>query len=371
MAGLRSRVIAAIPPLAWRDRRLAQRAEQVAELRERVAALEAELASYRGERDGHDLPPSFRRELMAARGSAKALWHTPGARQHPLLQVPYKLRNYRLAASHGVPVPRVLGVWAKTSDIDLDGLPERFVLKSDRGAGSHGVLPLTRVGHDRYRVAGKAGELDAAALRAHLDATDQARGPFFAEELLEQVGQAPGTLPDDVKAYAFYGRIGHVLLRRAGQHGNLATVASRYVDEQGQDLGHDVIPAGTDPGIPLPVSFTEMMDVARHLSRAVALPFIRVDLYDTPDGPVLGELTRTPGGKQLYRADHDRALGEFWADARRRLDVDIQAGRPPFTLHGMHDAPSLYPPGHPSHGEGSGHWAVHREPCGRWCQDQR
>ena len=85
---------------------------------------------------------------------------------------------------------------------------------------------------------------------------------------------------------------------------------------------------------------------------------------------MLGELTRTPGGKQLYRADHDRALGELWADARRRLDVDIQAGRPPFTLHGSHDAPLLYPPSHPSHGEGSGHWTVHREPCGRWCPDQ-
>jgi hypothetical protein len=53
------------------------------------------------------------------------------AGQHPFRQVPFKLRNYRLGASHGVPVPTVLRAWSKSDDIDLDDLPDRFVVKSD------------------------------------------------------------------------------------------------------------------------------------------------------------------------------------------------------------------------------------------------
>lgn len=381
MGELRKRLVAAIPPLAWRDELLAGREKQVRELRRRVADRDrqidthreeiarhrAELATYRGDLRSDLLPPSFRRTLMATRRTAPAIWGMDGARQHPFIQVPYKLRNYRLAASHGVPVPSVLGVWRRPGTIDLDGLPERFVLKSDRGAGSSGVLPLQRLGPDRYRLVGDGRELEASSIRAYLESTPTARGPYFAEEMLEQPDLGPDLLPDDVKVYAFHGRVGHVLLRRPTEHGNLATMAYRFVDDRGVDLGDDLTAQRIDPGIPLPANFARIIELAEHLSRAVALPFIRVDLYDTTAGPVLGELTRTPGGPQLYRADHDRWLGELWTEARLRLDVEIQAGRPPFTLHGSLDVPNPYPAGHASWKADAGHWTVHQAPCERWC----
>lgn len=370
MSGPSRRIRALIPPIAWRDDLLARRESQVRELTARVRDLESELAAYRGEKSDHRLEPSFRRHVLSTRGTAKTIWRTPGASQHPLIQVPYKLRTYRLAASHGITVPEVLAVWSEPAQIDLTDLPERFVVKSDRGAGSHGVLPLRRTGSDRYAVLGSAEsrELDEAGVRAHFAGSTSTGGPYFAEGLIEQLGAAPGALPDDVKVYAFQGEVGHVLLRRAAVHGNPDTVSSRYLRPDGSDLGADIIPGRLDPAIPVPEAFAEMVEIARHLSRAVALPFVRVDLYDTPTGPVLGELTRTPGGRQLYRPDHDRLLGELWDLARLRLDVAIQAGRPPFTLHGPVEPPHLYPPGHASRRADATHWTVHTAACEDWCR---
>lgn len=187
------------------------------------------------------------------------------------------------------------------------------------------------------------------------------------EELLRQEALRGDALLDDVKVYAFYGHVGHILLRRPTEHGQIATMGYRYLDENGSDLGRDVAPVQRiNPDIPLPANFERVIAIAGHLSSAVPLPFIRVDVYDTVDGPVLGELTRTPGGRQVYRQDYDTMLGSLWDEARIRVEVDIQSGRPPFTLHGSHDVPTLYPDDHPS-STGARGWTVHAAPCEQWC----
>ena len=44
--------------------------------------------------------------------------------------------------------------------------------------------------------------------------------------------------------------------------------------------------------LPRPIHLSEMVEYARRLS--APFPFVRVDLYDTADGVVFGELTFTP-----------------------------------------------------------------------------
>ena len=384
---LRRKVVRRLPGVGWRTDLREQRALQVDRLRGQLADRDAKIAELRAtvrkERAarreaqeqlvadrpefGESAPPSFRRNLVNLRRDVEAL--RPFDRQvfHPVLQIPRKLRNYRLAASHGVAVPEVLGVWGALELIDLSGMPERFVLKSDGGAGGHGVFPLRRVDEDRFALVGGDEVHTRESLIERFRAKTSLFGPWFAEGFLEQ-REAGEEIPDDIKVYASYGEVTMVLLRRMPVHANLRSARYRYVDQDGVDLGPDISPGQTiDETIPLPQPFEEFVAVARHLSRAVALPFIRVDIYDTVDGPVLGELTRAPGGAQRYRKDHDIAMGRAWDEARWRLDMDVIGGRPLRNLHGLHPAPSYYPQDHRSHSDEAGGWEVVSADCSQWC----
>ncbi|WP_162803001.1 ATP-grasp fold amidoligase family protein [Ornithinimicrobium avium] len=367
----------AVPGIAWRDERLAERAAQVEELRRRLRQVEQQLARQQeprrdATRPGRSTAPSFRQHVHELRRGVEELRALDPGAGHPLLQVARKLRNHRLAASHGVPVPEVLSVWRAADQIDLSGLPDEFVLKSDGGAGGHGVLPLRRVAPDRYRLVGGGGDraeeddapdLSGADVVEHYRTASRVEGPFFAEAMLVRPGVEG--LPDDIKVYAFYGEVGQVLLRRMDVHADLSKARYRFLGGDGADLGPDASTTHRiDPSIPAPDDLETYLDLARHLSRAMALPFVRVDLYETAAGPVLGELTRGPGGAQLYRKDHDAAMGLRWERAQYRLDLDVLAGRPLANLHGEHPAVDHYPQGHPSQAAG---WPVVTAPCARWC----
>lgn len=220
-------------------------------------------------------------------------------------------------------------------------------------------MPLSRLGSDTFRVVGEDEVLTGSEVVRRYRAVAAADVPVFAEAMLRRPGV--DGLPDDIKIYAFYGEIGQVLLRRMGRHADLREARYRFLDGRGVDLGPDASQTHRiDPSIPAPAQLEVYLDIARHLSLAMGLPFIRVDLYETADGPVFGELTRGPGGPQRYRQDHDEAMGLMWERAQYRLDADVVAGRPLANLHGEHPAADLYPPGHAT---AAASWPVVVAPC--------
>ncbi|OLT40221.1 hypothetical protein BJF86_05325 [Serinicoccus sp. CNJ-927] len=371
---LRREVVKRVPPLAKRDAELRARNRRIRELERTRDALEQQLADERDRAaklvDPDELAQrsSFTQHLITLRRMTEDLRQLDPERRHPLRHLPFKLRNYRLAASHGIPVPQVLAVWEDAAQIDLAELPEEVVLKSDGGAGSHGVLPLRRLAEGRYETIDGVRRLTGDEVRAHfVDRASRGRisGPFFAEEVLRQPGGGP--IPDDVKINVSYGEVQHVMLRRVPRHGHLRSMGFRYVDAEGADLGAVMIGRDSDDSIAPPHDLPEMVGIARHLSRAVGLPFVRVDLYGTERGVVLGELTRTPGGRQPFKPHHDDAMGRGWEHAASRLELDLVAGRPPGILHGQHPMPELYPQGHVSRSAEPGAWAPRIVPCAQWC----
>ena len=76
------------------------------------------------------------------------------------------------------------------------------------------------------------------------------------------------------------------------------------------------------------------------LSAAVPLPFVRVDLYGTTKGIVMGEITLLPGGNQHYIPVQDARLGKMWEEAEMRLQIDLaRNGRPFRNIAGEHPVP--------------------------------
>lgn len=376
MTGLRGWVRARVPAIARRDAKLDQQRRRIAQLEreltktaasrdkarhqaeQRAAALEAAQAA--------ELRPSFRREILEMRRRPEFSHAVDPDRWLPLLQIPFKLRNYRLAASHGVAVPTVYGSWSTLDEVDLEALPDAFVLKSDGGASAEGVFPLKRLGPDRYEWLANGRPVSGTEILELMRSRGgRARPPYFAEELLH--GDVPGVLPDDVKIYSFYGQIGQILLRRVTAHEGRSRVSWRYIDSDGQTLDVQASDRRIDPDVPTPAQLPQMVEIARHLSRAVGLPFCRVDLYGVEQGVLLGEITRAPGGLQQYAPEHDEYLGRLYADAQERLELDIVRGRPPGVLHGEVEVANPYPPEHKSRSDDPGSWGIRSVPCDQWC----
>ncbi|WP_141495019.1 ATP-grasp fold amidoligase family protein [Kytococcus schroeteri] len=289
---------------------------------------------------------SFATHLLEARRYRKRL-SDQGLKNHPRRQIPKKLENFALAASHGVRPPHVHAVWRTPEAIDLAGLPDEFVLKSNGGAGSRGVYPVRRVPGlaDTYEVADETRRrLTGAEIIHNLTTDKKLSRPWFAEELLvSDVGGAG--LPMDYKFFSFYGEVGFAFTRHAPMHrgaeGWMDAQEFRYVDGEGQDI--EMRTGASRRDVPLSPLLPEMLEAAKVLSRAVPLPFVRVDLYGTPQGVVMGEITLMPGSHVTDLLPlQDARLGRMWEEAEMRLQIDLaHNGRPYAILAGDHPVPEV------------------------------
>ncbi|WP_404373175.1 hypothetical protein [Kytococcus sedentarius] len=115
--------------------------------------------------------PSFTTQLFQARRYRHRLAHQQ-LKNHPRSEIPLKLQNHALAASHGVQPPVIHAIWTE---------PDLYEVTDE----------------SRRRIIG-------AEVVTNLTTHKMLTGPWFAEEfLVPDVGAA--ALPSDIKIYAFYG----------------------------------------------------------------------------------------------------------------------------------------------------------------------
>ncbi|MGJ9371532.1 ATP-grasp fold amidoligase family protein [Nesterenkonia sp. CF4.4] len=328
----------------------AERAEAEAAHAEQTEGLRSEIENLRSKYEAavaeHQrfTRPSFKAMLvnhLDATDIARANnWHAASA----IAQVDHKLHSYALADSLGISTPEIYRVWNSLEDIEFSDLSvDRFVLKADGGHSGIAVIPLARNSTGWQTLTGREHLTDGRPSERMLDRLRQGRGPYFAEEFLESASEA--TIPEDIKVYTAYGQVLQVLVMRTEgvQVINRKTFTRKYFGPDGEDLGPVLPGANYGPDIPRPAGWDELLAAAESISIAKGMPFVRVDLYATSRGPVLGELTSTPGGRQTYSLDHDARLGAAWNDAEVRLQRDVARGRPPGTLFGAADYTWRYP----------------------------
>lgn len=339
--GLRRRLGRALPPVRRRDARI-----RTLEGLLRQEQQHPEQAEHRAKTAGgtaHRGRASWQVKVRTTRRLYRQVAQLEGGDRLPQWRLPHKLDSYRLAAGHGVRVPRVYAVWRTLEDVDLADLPEIFVLKSDGGASAVGVFPVRRVPGGYEQVDGARSYPGESLLTelARQAGLGRARAPYFAEELLQD--STGSALPHDVKAYCFYGEVGQVLVRDMPVHGDINSARRRFVTAEGGDLSAMIV-GKHDPTVPLPPNFAHLVTTAARLSLVVPLPFVRVDLYDTTAGIVMGEFTLVPGGGEQYRPEHDTHLGTLYEQAEVRLWRDLHAGRPYDFVRGDHDDDVIPPP---------------------------
>lgn len=192
-----------------------------------------------------------------------------------------------IGSQHVIPT---LGVWNCFDEIDFNNLPDKFVLKTNHGGGSNGVMIVSDkssldIAHARRKL-NKAIRLDISKNFREWPYKDVSR-KIFAEQYIED------NTREDLKDYKFFCFNGvpkffKVDFNRFSKH-----QANYY------DLNWNLLPFGeiglmpdTNKIILPPPNFDKMIDFAKKLS--VGLQFVRVDLYNVAGNILFGELTLYP-----------------------------------------------------------------------------
>lgn len=221
-----------------------------------------------------------------------------------------KSHSHPFVEGLGLRVPKRFCAETSLSDLDFESLPDRFVLKFARGWSARGVMPLERTAPGKY--------FDHLSLRLRnrdeiIGIQEQVAASFggACEWLVEEFVQSTlpvAAIPFDYKIYSFNGTVGLI-----GQFDrNASPPRFQMFDGRFRPLRHGrdyvIRSPRLQPGLPVvPLHAPELLWWAQHLSTHADSPFVSVDMYDAPDGPVFGELTYSPGAvhRRMFLLSHE------------------------------------------------------------------
>lgn len=228
-----------------------------------------------------------------------------------------KVGAHAAATELGLRAPRRHAVIDDIADLAPDMLGERCVLKPAEGWASRGVMLLERLGEGRWfdHLAARARTFPEilAAQRKVKASFDAGRWPYVVEEMIGST-LAGRPIPFDYKFYCFRERIGMIVqIDRNAYPPRLALLRPDWSPLlAGQDYAFARTSVQQGQGV-VPLHAAEMAQWAAICSLRTDSPFVSVDLYDSPDGPVFGEFTFSPGGTH-------RAMWSYAPRTLARLD---------------------------------------------------
>lgn len=201
----------------------------------------------------------------------------------------YEVRHYvatKVGDEYLVPL---IGIWDKFEAIDIDALPDQFVLKCTHNSG--GVL----VCQDKSKLDIKA---TAHQFKKYLKQNyyylhrEWSYKNIRPRILCEQLILTPnGKVPIDYKFHCFNGNPDNVMVCTDRGNGNTKFY---YYNRDWELLHYNMrgINPAKDFSIPKPDRLDEMFEIARILSEG--FPYLRVDLYFEDNKIYFGELTLYP-----------------------------------------------------------------------------
>lgn len=264
--------------------------------------------------------PSYRYKLEESKRRRADATRAYGIRD-PIWDINDKLKAYGFADRHGVARPSLFGSYSSIDAIVWDELPDSFVLKSRFGSSNRGVKTLVRDGADSFLDLLRDRLWTVDEIRRHqaeLEANGQASIAMFSEELVWKVDRQK-VLADDWKLYCFYGRVGLTMQRDLMGSGDMDDWRFKFWGRSWQDLGPVKFVDRQDSSLVGPRDGDAMVAVAERLSRIIRRPFIRIDMFESDRGPILGEFTPAPGPPEVFAPEIDEMLGRLWEDAEVRI----------------------------------------------------
>lgn len=241
------------------------------------------------------------------------------------------LSNKHLAAAEvrqlGLRAPKRKRVLTNIEDLKPWYIKRRAVLKYGRGWSARGVMLLERRGFDRLfdHLSMREFTLQEVKERQALVAESFGdKDPNWIMEELLQPTQPVGAIPYDYKFYVFGNQVGLIVqVDRNTSPPKIAIFDGGFTPLR---LGQDYLLTGKScqPGVPLiPLHAVQLISWAVKLAGITDAPFVSIDLYDTPDGPVFGEFTFSPGGTHKRMFTYSHALINYFDKLFRTADEQL------------------------------------------------
>lgn len=241
--------------------------------------------------------------------SEKLQWYKLN-NKNPIMMVcadKYAVRDYLTEKGYGNILNDIYGVYDSVNEINLEKLPDQFVLKASHGSGQNIIVK------DKKDLNWKR---DRLLLKSWLNQDiywgnrewvykDMPRHIISEKYLEDETGELR-----DYKFFCFNGKPTYMQLeigRYSGEH-----IRNFY------DMDWNLMPFGKamphNPTVKVekPTGFEEMKKIATDLS--APFPFVRVDLYSCNGKIYFGEMTFFPAGgvNDFIPSEYDKIVGENW-----------------------------------------------------------
>lgn len=217
-----------------------------------------------------------------------------------------------------LPVPNIASVFDSPAEIKLDASWSNFVLKPTKFSSTRGVMVL-EVEDDGYYDFMSNRSYSFEQIVSHqqnlAERFSVRNNKWIVEERVED--KAGKEIPFDFKAYAFRGRVELLLvIDRSTKPTSVAWFDSDLKPLRSREIKLNPKYVQNLNGLD-PKEYLSLVQLAKNVSGLVNSPFARIDLYNSVRGPLVGEVTLTPGG--LYYGDHyemseamNRLMGARW-----------------------------------------------------------
>ncbi|MFO7544631.1 MAG: ATP-grasp fold amidoligase family protein [Trueperaceae bacterium] len=201
---------------------------------------------------------------------------------------------------------------------------DHVVLKPVAAKSGNGVFCIVKE-DGRYRDlrSEKRFRLDRLRQEAHLSYAKLRRPDAWMVEELLLPADGSIRIIDEVKAHCFGGRT--ELIMQKGEVGG-GKRGLRFYDRDWQPVTTGRRTESTIDELTPPPNGAALVEVAERAATQIPMPFMRVDLYDTSRGVVLGEFTPGPGGRHAFNAEWTERLTRSWREAAKRLEAALANG---------------------------------------------
>lgn len=259
-------------------------------------------------------PKAIRRESGPSPIESERPWAPKGL----LDKCPLKIRHFAsktltqdFAREIGVKVPKTYATIRTIAEFDAFDFPERYVLKPDFGSGiylflMHGEINLFdgfTYTHDEIR----------ARVAQHL--AESSHAEFVVEEFITQQGVDPSRpiIPLDYKIHSFGGRARFI------QAIDKNTISRDALHQRQNWLSRDWtqtpfpirFPEPPNDPVNPPECYEELLRVADDIAARLG-DYVRVDLYASDEGPMLGEVTSFTNAGKGFSEYGNMILGQTW-----------------------------------------------------------
>jgi len=203
----------------------------------------------------------------------------------------------------------VLWVGTDPKTIPWDSLPRKFVIKTNHGSG-HFHIVTDKSSEDRITVARMFENWlseDYGGINRQW-AYSQIRRKVFIESFIDAPQASDGEIPWDFRFFVFNGEIRIVEV----DFGGVALSTSQFYTPEWTLLPVRRKYPIDDRALNPPRDFPKMLQLAKLIGKE--MDFVRIDMYQSSDGPIVGELTCYPAGGTyaFHPPSYDRIMGDCW-----------------------------------------------------------